>query len=124
MKKNSKSIDYYMSLPYKLEIIPDTEEGGYSAGYPDLPGCLTVGDTLEEVFANAMDAKKAWIRAALDDGIEIREPANLDDYSGQFKLRVPKSLHRKLAEKSKEEGISMNQYCMYLLASGIAYRQA
>ncbi|WP_443723169.1 toxin-antitoxin system HicB family antitoxin, partial [Ruminococcus callidus] len=39
----------------------------------------------------------------------------LDDYSGQFKLRIPKSLHHALATHAKEEGISMNQYCVYLL---------
>ena len=43
-----KTIDYYMGLPYKLEIVPDVEEGGYVARYPDLPGCISVGSTLEE----------------------------------------------------------------------------
>ena len=62
-----------------------------------------------------MDAKREWLTAALEDGIEIKEPVSLDDYSGQFKLRIPKSLHRSLAEHSKAEGISMNQYCLYLL---------
>ena len=79
-----KTIDYYMGLPYKLEIVPDVEEGGYVARYPE-------------------------------EGIEINEPAVHDNYSGQFKLRIPKSLHRSLAEHSKAEGISMNQYCLYLL---------
>lgn len=37
-------------------------------------------------------------------------------YSGQFKLRLPKSLHRQLAEHSRREGVSINQYCVYLLA--------
>ena len=41
---------------------------------------------------------------------------NIEDYSGQFKLRIPRSLHRSLAEHSKREGISMNQYCVYLLS--------
>ena len=52
----------------------------------------------------------------MEDGIAIREPDSLDDYSGQFKLRIPKSLHRSLAEHSQREGISMNQYCVYLLS--------
>ena len=42
-----KTIDYYMGLPYKLEIVPDVEEGGYVARYPELPGCISVGSTLE-----------------------------------------------------------------------------
>ncbi len=115
-----KTIDEYLKLPYKMELFPDTEEGGYVASFPDLPGCLTVGDTLEEVYQNAMDAKRAWLEAAIEDGVSIYEPNNLDDYSGQFKLRLPKSLHRSLAENSKREGISMNQYCVYLLSKNDA----
>ena len=65
---------------------------------------------------NAKDAKREWIRAALEEGIEIYEPDSLENYSGQFKLRIPRSLHRSLAEHSQREGISMNQYCVYLLS--------
>ena len=48
-----RTVDEYMKLPYKMEIIPDTEEGGYAVSFPDLPGCLTVGDTIEEAIKNA-----------------------------------------------------------------------
>ena len=83
---------------------------------PDLPGCITCGETLEAAVANAADAKRAWLQAALEDGLPVREPDNLENYSGQFKLRIPKSLHRSLAEHARQEGISMNQYCVYLLS--------
>lgn len=115
-----KTIEEYMALPYRLEIIPDAEEGGFVGMYPELPGCLTTGETMESVARNAQDAKRAWLAAALDDGIVINEPESLQTYSGQFKLRIPKSLHRSLAEHSKNEGISMNQYCLYLLAKNDA----
>ena len=111
-----KNIDYYMTLPYKMEIVEDKDEGGYVVSYPDLPGCITCCETIETAVANANDAKMAWIEAALESGIEIQEPNNLEEYSGQFKLRIPRSLHRSLAEHSKKEGISMNQYCVYLLS--------
>ena len=111
-----RTVEEYMKLPYKMEIVPDTEEGGYVISYPDLPGCLTVGDTVEEAIINAEDAKRTWIEAAIEDGISINEPDSIDNYSGQFKLRIPKSLHKSLSEHSKSEGISMNQYCLYLLA--------
>jgi predicted RNase H-like HicB family nuclease len=88
--------------------------------YPELPGCITCGETIESAVANASDAKKAWLEAAIDENIEINEPDSLEDYSGQFKLRMPRSLHRSLAEHSKREGISMNQYCVYLLSKNDA----
>lgn len=118
-----KTIDYYLSLPYRMEIIPDKVEGGFTAWFPDLPGCLTCSETMEGIIANAEDAKRAWIEAALDEGIHISEPTDNVDlslYSGQFKLRMPKSLHRSLALHAKREGISMNQYCNYLLAKNDA----
>ena len=114
-----KNIEYYMALPYRMEIIPDKNEGGYSARFPDLPGCLTCAESIEDLIANANDAKKAWLEAAIDEGITIAEPNdedNIVEYSGQFKIRMPKSLHRSLSLHAKSEGISMNQYCNYLLA--------
>ena len=115
-RKKMKSIVDYMSLPYRLEIVEDKSEGGYVASYPDLPGCLTCGETIEEVVKNANDAKKEWLLAAIEENIDIPEPDTLDNYSGQFKLRMPRSLHKSLANHALREGISMNQYCLYLLS--------
>ena len=111
-----KTLNDYMAMSYRMEIVEDKDEGGFVVSYPDLPGCITCGETVEGAVANALDAKKAWIEAALEDGVEIHEPDSLEDYSGQFKLRIPRSLHRSLAEHSQREGISMNQYCVYLLS--------
>ena len=115
-----RTIEEYMRLPYRMEIIPDTVEGGFAVRFPELPGCLTCGDTLEEAVQNAADCKKEWLIAAMEEGISIPEPVSEDEYSGQFKLRIPKSLHKSLAEHSKAEGISMNQYCLYLLTKNDA----
>ena len=111
-----KTLEEYMAMPYRMEIVEDKDVGGFVVSYPDLPGCLTCGETIETAVTNAVDAKKAWLEAAIEEGIDIYEPDSLDDYSGQFKLRIPKSLHRMLAEHSQREGISMNQYCVYLLS--------
>ena len=121
-----KMLNNYMQMPYRMEIIEDKEEGGFVVTYPDLPGCITCGETIESAVANALDAKKEWLTAAIEDGIEIHEPDGLENYSGQFKIRMPRSLHRLLAEHSKREGISMNQYCVYLLARNDAtlYKRA
>ena len=74
-----KTLNDYMALPYRLEIVEDQEEGGYVVSYPDLPGCITCGDTIEDAMNNAKDAKKAWIEAALEEGIEINEPDSIED---------------------------------------------
>lgn len=116
MKAVQKRLEHYLSLPYRMEIMPD-DEGGFAVSFPDLPGCLTVGKTVDEAFANAEDAKKEWLAAALESGYPIKEPDSFEKYSGQFKLRIPKSLHKSLSEHAREEGVSMNQYCVYLLST-------
>ncbi len=115
-----KTIEEYMRLPYKLEIVRDTEEGGYVGSYPELRGCITTGQTITELAANAEDARREWLLTAMEEGIAIPEPAADMEYSGQFKLRIPKALHRSLAQHSKEQGVSMNQYCLYLLTKNDA----
>lgn len=112
--------DEYMAPAYRMEIIEDKDEGGYVVSYPELPGCITCGQSIGEAIANAEDAKRAWLEAALEEGMTIPKPDDLEEYSGQFKLRIPKSLHKSLAAHAKREGISMNQYCVYLLSKNDA----
>ncbi len=113
----NKTIDYYMGLPYKREIVEDPYEGGFVISFPELPGCITTAETCDRIWEDSEDAKRTWLEAAIEDNVVIPEPKQTNDYSGQFKIRVPKSLHKQLAEDALREGISMNQYCVYLLAS-------
>ncbi|BCV24012.1 type II toxin-antitoxin system HicB family antitoxin [Gelria sp. Kuro-4] len=79
---SEKDIEYYLALPYKVVLHP-AQEGGYVAEIPDLPGCLTQGETIEEAINMIQDAKVCWLRSALEDGVEIPEPGQtLDEYSG------------------------------------------
>ena len=47
-----------MKMPYRMEIVEDEEEGGFVVSYPDLPGCITCGETIESAVQNALDANK------------------------------------------------------------------
>jgi antitoxin HicB len=69
-----KTLDEYMAMDYHMEIVEDKEEGGYVISYRDLPGCITSGETIKEAINNALDAKREWLIAALEDGAEINEP--------------------------------------------------
>lgn len=53
-----KTLNDYMNMKYRMEIIEDESEGGFVVSYPELPGCFTCGDTLESAVANALDAKR------------------------------------------------------------------
>ena len=56
----TKPLDYYLSLKYPMSIYPE-EEGGYTVMIPDLDGCMTQGDSLEEAIANIDEARELWI---------------------------------------------------------------
>ena len=58
-----KTLNDYRAGFYRMEIVEDKDEGGFVAFYPDLPGCITCGATVESAVANAVDAKKAWLEA-------------------------------------------------------------
>ena len=83
-----KTLNEYLALLYRMEIVEDRDEGSYVAAYPDLPGCITCGETVESAVANALDAKRAWLEAALEDGVPIREP---DDLATEFHYSQEKS---------------------------------
>ncbi len=70
-----KTLSDYMKMNYRMEIVEDAEEGGFVVSFPELPGCLTCGDTKEKAIANAIDAKRAWFEAALEAGMEINIPS-------------------------------------------------
>jgi len=121
MKEISKDLNYYLSLPYSIEILRDDDEEnpGWVAKVKDLPGCITQADSFEELGEMVEDAKRSWIKVALEDGISIPEPRIEEDYSGKFVVRLPKSLHRELAELSDREEVSLNTLVLNLLAKSV-----
>ncbi|HAJ33557.1 MAG TPA: toxin-antitoxin system HicB family antitoxin [Candidatus Atribacteria bacterium] len=119
-----KKLSEDMKKLYRMRVYPietDANTVEWVAEYPDLPGCIGAGDTAEEAVAMAIDAKKAWIEIALKDGENVPEPTNLytSDYSGKFTLRLPKTLHRELTIQAEDEGVSLNQYILYLITKGL-----
>ena len=111
-----RTVEEFMALPYAIEITPD--DGSYFVKIKELDGCMSVGDTVAEAVAMIEDAKRAWLTAACEDGLDIPLPEamQVDRYSGKFALRLPKSQHRQLAEGAERDGVSLNQYIVTLLA--------
>ena len=62
-----KTLNDYLAMSYRMEIVEDKDEGGFVVSFPDLPGCITCGETVESAVANAMDVKKEWLVAALEE---------------------------------------------------------
>jgi len=113
-------------IEYRFTIRPlSTEEGsGYLIEFPDLPGCMSDGETIGEAIANGAEAKRDWIAAMQAAGRAVPPPGGdpSDAYSGKWVLRTPKSLHRGLAERARQEGVSLNALAVAMLAQGLGQR--
>ena len=65
-------------MRYPIAIEPGTKSTAFGVIVPDLPGCFSAGDSLDEALAGAEEAAAAWIDAALDAGSAIPPPSSLD----------------------------------------------
>ncbi len=118
--KNSKEefVEKYVNMPHAIQIKEDS--GGFVVTIPDLPGCISQGDSIEEAYEMIMDAKRGWIEVALDESYPISEPSEEKKFSGKILLRIPKKLHADLVKNAQRENVSLNQYLLYLLTKRFA----
>ena len=107
----------------RLGPLDEEEGGGWLAEVPDLPGCISDGDTPEEAVKNVEDALRSWIATANEFGDPIPEPGSGTRHNGKWVMRVSKSLHMRLALRARAEGVSLNAFAAQLLAEGIGPRK-
>lgn len=113
------SLTDLLARDYPLRLIPDPD-GGYVFEYPDLPGCIGQIESLAELPEHAEEARGLWLEVARERGNEIPLPSRPEEYSGKLVVRMPRSLHRRLAESAAADSVSLNAYIGTLLAAGEA----
>ena len=112
------TVNEYLELPYRIVIRHVKDESGeyYFATVQELDGCMSDGATLEEAYENIREAMEGWIETKLEAGLSIPVPIDAEKYSGKYVVRIPKTLHRRLAAEAEREGVSLNQYSLYKLS--------
>lgn len=102
---------------YPVNVFWSKEDKGYIAVRPDLPGCTAFGETEQDALREARDAAASWLQAAKASKRSIPKPSQPAplDYSGKFIMRVPRQLHADLSRSAAEQGVSLNQYLLYLI---------
>lgn len=104
---------------YSLNIRWAEEDQCYFGEFPELPGCATHGNTVEEVIQNANDAVESWREAAKESGIPIPEPVSIKKWSGTFTTRLDPNMHRMLAVKAKQKGKTLTKFIQEVLKQAV-----
>ena len=108
----------YMNLPYNYVIRRVEDESGsyFHATVIEFNGCQSTGDSLEEAYSGLREAMEGWIETKLANGFSVPQPLIGENFSGKFIVRIPRTLHAKLALEAAREGVSLNQYALYKLS--------
>ena len=106
-------IKKYLDMNYTR--ILKREDDVYYSFIREIEGCMAHGETEAEALENLRISLEMWIEAALENGIPIPVPKEHDP-SGKILVRMPRSLHKKLDESAREDGVSLNQYIVHLLS--------
>ena len=122
----TRTVDEYMKLTYTVEVFRDESGGapGYVARVVELPGCITQADSFAELGLMLDDAMRLWIEVTLEDGREVPLPQREDEYSGEFVVRIPRSLHRRLVETAAHEGVAVDTFVTMALAHAVGAQQS
>lgn len=105
--------------PFTIRELSLDDGGGFLIEFPDLPGCMSDGETIEEAIINGADAVRCWIAAAQEKGREIPEADDLENLSGKWVQRVPRSLHARLTRRAKREHVSLNTLVVSILSESL-----
>ena len=121
-------------MHYPIAVETGTDTQAYGVVVPDLPGCFSAGDTLDEAMDNAKEAIELWLEVAIDDGMAIPEPgalaehqrkrefkgwtwalvtvdlASLSDKAERINITLPSRVLRRIDQAAKAAGESRSGY--------------
>jgi len=126
MKDDIQSkLEKYLDVEYTfiLEKHEDNEKPYYSLRALELEGCITTGDTIEEVARDIHDAMREWLQLNIKLGRVIPKPLKSRRYSGKVMLRMPPLLHESMILRATEQGVSLNQYLITLLSRNLGFEE-
>jgi len=108
--------------PFTIRELTPDDGGGFLIEFPDLPGCMSDGETIEETMANGVDAVQCWIAVAKEKGREIPASGEVENQSGKWVQRVPRTLHARLTRQAKREHVSLNTLVVSILSESLGLK--
>jgi antitoxin HicB len=112
------------SYPFAVRPLSANEGGGYLIEYPDIPGVMSDGDTPEQAISNGRDALRSAILTLQEFADPVPAPGTPTAASGQWRQRIPRTIHARLTERARQEGVSLNALVSTVIAEGLGIRQS
>jgi antitoxin HicB len=109
---------------YSIHVAWSAADDAWVARVPALPGCAAHGDSAAEAVSEAEQAADLIVDAMREYGDPLPAEEGLTSYSGNIRLRLPRSLHARLDALAYEEGVSLNQLMVAFLSERAGYRAA
>jgi len=103
-------------LRYSLRVAWSPEDSAFVAECPEFEGISALGSSYGEAVSELEVALGLAVETSKEEGWAIPHPMMVPRYSGQFRLRVPRSLHGWLVERAQREGVSLNTLVVELLS--------
>lgn len=111
--KPKRNLDAYQ---FTVRPLSREEGGGYLVEYPDIPGCMSDGETIEEAIANGREALRDCLDVLRESGRRVPKP---EVAAAQWRQRLPRTLYSKLTKQAESEGVSINSYVAAIIAEAI-----
>lgn len=106
-----------MAYPLELRRLSEDEGGGWLITFPDLPGCMSDGETIEEAIESGKDAFQSWMAVSLEYGHRIPKPADPEAFL--VHLHLPQDLYEALNVRARAEGRNRDALALELIAQGL-----
>ncbi len=116
--RTNRNLDAYQ---FTVRPLSKEEGGGYLVEYPDIPGCMSDGETIEEAIANGREALRDCVAVLQESGRKVPKPGI---EAAQWRQRLPRTLYSKLTVQAENEGVSINSFVTSIIAEAIGVRSA
>ena len=114
----NRNLDQYQ---FTVRPLSKEEGGGYLVEYPDIPGCMSDGETIGEAITNGREALRDCIEVFKESNRKVPKPSI---EAAQWRQRLPRTLYSKLTRQAETEGVSINSLVTAIIAEAIGSRQA
>jgi len=109
-----------VEIEYIRKVFHSAEDKCWVAVAPEIPGCSAFGDTDSEALKELDTAIKLHLRIRKENRLPVPRALSGQKLGGRFLLRIPKALQHSLKEEAMEEGVSVNQYALFLISTARA----